>query len=474
LPEIVQDIGAYAGIASVVGLALLSALYFSQARDVKRLREWAGRAPERSEQGTPAVPGRVVAQPQPTKAPTTPPQVPGKPVTPGKPAAATPAAAAAAGAGAATAQQAEPGGAPVPVGQNANAGVPSDGAAKEEASKESETAAQPAPAAAAAVASGAGAAGKQAGAASPQAGGPPNQPSGAAGTAAPTSPGAPSSPGGPSPGAPASPGGPSSPGGTPASPGGPSSPGGPTSPGGPSSPGPSSTGPTSPPSSPPGASRPPAPPPARPSSTPPRQAATPAGKRAPSVPAGEARFATRPGVTSRHSPQETAILPPRPKSRGGLTSRYLAVALVGLLVLGGAAAYGVTQLTGDDDGGTSSQSAPGSDDGSNGTDQPQRKQGAVKPGNVTVAVLNGTTVPGLAATLSDEVNAAGFKVGTITNFSDQQLAESVVQYASGHQAEARAVSRRLGIAQREPINPSSQALAGDATVIVIAGADKAP
>ena len=98
----------------------------------------------------------------------------------------------------------------------------------------------------------------------------------------------------------------------------------------------------------------------------------------------------------------------------------------------------------------------------------------MKPANVTVAVLNGTTVPGLAATLSDEVSAAGFKVGTITNFSDQQLAESVVQYAPGHEREARAVSRRLGIDQREPVNPSSQALAGDATVIVIAGADKAP
>ena len=31
------------------GLAVMSALYFSQARDVKRLREWAGRAPERSD-----------------------------------------------------------------------------------------------------------------------------------------------------------------------------------------------------------------------------------------------------------------------------------------------------------------------------------------------------------------------------------------------------------------------------------------
>ncbi|MET0810438.1 MAG: hypothetical protein ABWY65_04910, partial [Thermoleophilaceae bacterium] len=68
MPEIVQEIGSYAGIASVVGVALLAALYFSQARDVKRLREWAGRAPERADQ-QPAVPGRGVAQPQAKPAP---------------------------------------------------------------------------------------------------------------------------------------------------------------------------------------------------------------------------------------------------------------------------------------------------------------------------------------------------------------------------------------------------------------------
>src|ERR1700750_2128751 len=45
--HLVQEIGSYAGFAAVVGLAVLSALYFSQARDVRRLRDWAGRAPER-------------------------------------------------------------------------------------------------------------------------------------------------------------------------------------------------------------------------------------------------------------------------------------------------------------------------------------------------------------------------------------------------------------------------------------------
>ena len=60
LPEIVQEIGAIAGLAAVVGLAVLSVLYFSQARDVKRLREWA--AAHRSEPPRSAgqqVPGRV-------------------------------------------------------------------------------------------------------------------------------------------------------------------------------------------------------------------------------------------------------------------------------------------------------------------------------------------------------------------------------------------------------------------------------
>jgi len=148
-----------------------------------------------------------------------------------------------------------------------------------------------------------------------------------------------------------------------------------------------------------------------------------------------------------------------------------AVVLVGLLVLGGAATYGVIQLTGDHGGGNSGNAQANNDNGS--PDEPRRNGAAVKPGNVIVAVLNGTTVPGLAAALSDQIAAAGFRKGTINDYSDKQLAESVVQYAPGHQAEAKAVSRRVGISRREPVTADSRALAGDATVIVIAGADKA-
>ena len=45
-------------------------------------------------------------------------------------------------------------------------------------------------------------------------------------------------------------------------------------------------------------------------------------------------------------------------------------------------------------------------------------------------------------------------------------------YAPGAESEARDVARRLNISQREEADPDSQGLAGDATVIVVAGQDK--
>jgi hypothetical protein len=145
-------------------------------------------------------------------------------------------------------------------------------------------------------------------------------------------------------------------------------------------------------------------------------------------------------------------------------TRYLAIAVVGLFIVVGAAAKGVTQLIGGDNSGNAQAN--------NGS--PKRGGAAVKPGDVRVAVLNGTMVPGLAAALSDRLAAAGFKKDGINDYSVKQLAESVVQYSPGHQAEAKAVGRRLGIGRLEPVTSGSRALAVDAAVIVIAGADEAP
>ncbi|HET7054109.1 MAG TPA: LytR C-terminal domain-containing protein [Solirubrobacterales bacterium] len=45
--ELIKEIGAYAGLVAFLGLAVLALLSFAQGRDIRRLREWAGSAPER-------------------------------------------------------------------------------------------------------------------------------------------------------------------------------------------------------------------------------------------------------------------------------------------------------------------------------------------------------------------------------------------------------------------------------------------
>jgi hypothetical protein len=48
--ELIKDIGAFAGLAAFLGLALLALLSFAHGRDIRRLREWAGSAPERDQE----------------------------------------------------------------------------------------------------------------------------------------------------------------------------------------------------------------------------------------------------------------------------------------------------------------------------------------------------------------------------------------------------------------------------------------
>lgn len=340
--DVIQQIGAYAGFAAVVGLAVLSALYFSQARDVKRLREWAGRAPERAAQveadaqARAQAAARVTARPQ-----------------------ARPAAAKQAGA------QPSPGVAPA-----AGAAAAGPGAAGQ--------AAAPAPGAAAAT---------------PAAGAAPATPAGGAGTAGTAGPGR------------------SDPGTNGASGGG-----------------------------------------ARPPAIPPR------------VPAAA----------------QTSILPPSARAsarvpwyrrRAWPDPRYLALIVAGVLVVGGGAAFGLTQLGG---GSGTPAPGPGAAEGGGGGGAPSRRAAPVVPSSVTVSVLNGTTIGGLAADAADQVKAKGFQVGNVDNALDQAKAESVVLYAQGSKREAQAVAKVLGITQTEPADPDSQNRGGNASVIAVLGADRTP
>jgi LytR cell envelope-related transcriptional attenuator len=46
--DLLERIGPFLGIAAFLGLAILAFLTFQQAREIRRLRDWAGRAPERA------------------------------------------------------------------------------------------------------------------------------------------------------------------------------------------------------------------------------------------------------------------------------------------------------------------------------------------------------------------------------------------------------------------------------------------
>src|SRR5436190_9933619 len=53
--HVIESIGPLLGIAAFLGLAILAFLLFQQSRDIRRLREWAGRAPERAQEAAEAV-----------------------------------------------------------------------------------------------------------------------------------------------------------------------------------------------------------------------------------------------------------------------------------------------------------------------------------------------------------------------------------------------------------------------------------
>lgn len=113
----------------------------------------------------------------------------------------------------------------------------------------------------------------------------------------------------------------------------------------------------------------------------------------------------------------------------------------------------------------------GSDSGGGG--QGSRQAAAkIKPGEIEAAVLNGTAVPGLAATWGDKVEAKGFELGAVTN-SSASFAESVVMFKRGHKPEARKVAKQLKIAKVQLMNGEIESVSAGAAVAVVVGEDNA-
>jgi len=485
----VEKYGVYVGVAAFFGLAVLSLLYFSQARELKRLREWAGRAPERARE----LEERVVAEAEaaaaarpapasPVKAGVAPPRrlaempaaagaqtaagvqptgvaeavqddAAGTPATNGNvPAAPAPAAAAPPGTGNGTAPRAEDvDDAVEPTEQAGGDEEPevatSAGDATAQQAGGAALAEGEAPAgsnAAAVAASGAGSAPVEAGGTGGGAAEVGDQAAAkgaaeAGGQAPATGDDAPAPrPSGGDADAPRLGGAESTEAERPA----------PASPGEVSAPVPRVT-------------------PAQRVGVTPRPAPMPLRQSQPSA-AAPPRPAPRaaPGQPARRP----AAAPPRQGRSAGTIALFVGLAV---LILGGGT-FLVSQLAGEDTPPPPNRAAPAPGDPDVGADD---AGGAATPAAETnVAVLNGTTFAGLAGQLADRISReGGYERGaTETNTRDQTLQSSTVFYADGFRSQARKVAGLLSISAVEPIDEDTGSLAPDADVVVLAGADRAP
>jgi len=185
------------------------------------------------------------------------------------------------------------------------------------------------------------------------------------------------------------------------------------------------------------------------------------------TPTAAGRGGKRPGCPP---PRRAAKAPGEGRSAGTIAL------LVGIavLILGGGT-FVISQLGGDEAPTPPNRAAPPpnqSDTGGGGGAQEPAKT----PAETNVAVLNGTTFTGLAGQLADRVSQeGGYERGaTETNTRDQTIQSSTVLYADGFRGQARKVAELLSISAVEPVDAETQALAPEADVVVLAGADQAP
>ena len=96
----------------------------------------------------------------------------------------------------------------------------------------------------------------------------------------------------------------------------------------------------------------------------------------------------------------------------------------------------------------------------------------IKPGEIEVAVLNGTSVTGLAATWGDKIENKGFEVGAVTN-TNSTFEDSVVMFEAGGKPEAKEVAKDLKIKKVQPMVAEVAEVSNGAKVSVVVGEDNA-
>jgi nucleoside diphosphate kinase len=90
------------------------------------------------------------------------------------------------------------------------------------------------------------------------------------------------------------------------------------------------------------------------------------------------------------------------------------------------------------------------------------------PSVVTVAVLNGTGVTHLAKDVSDKLNKAGYKQGTVANAAVQTHRDTIIAYLPKDRPDAVHVAKALHLPQRS-IQPADHAAIGMCSTSAAAG-----
>jgi hypothetical protein len=140
----------------------------------------------------------------------------------------------------------------------------------------------------------------------------------------------------------------------------------------------------------------------------------------------------------------------------------LGILFVVFLLVAGGVVYAVTNSGSD-----SSSAAKGG-----GGKGKQATAAKIKPGEIEVAVLNGTSVTGLAATWGDKIETKGFELGAVTN-TNSTFEDSVVMFEPGAKPEAKVVAQRLNIKKVEPMVAEVAEVSNEAKVSVVVGEDNA-
>lgn len=106
--------------------------------------------------------------------------------------------------------------------------------------------------------------------------------------------------------------------------------------------------------------------------------------------------------------------------------------------------------------------------------KPAAKTPALSPAETSVAVLNATETEGLAHRTANELQQSGYSQAAALNGKPPGSGQvSIVEYASGHQAEAEGVAHSASVTHVQPMEAAVAALANSAPVVLIVGADKA-